>query len=387
MDACGGCNPCANECNNNCQEGACLRWGFDGCFLRGRCADGSELTPLDLCAWLKTHETCTDLSLVPQTSDDEMSGGYMLYRNECGEEYRFWVCDFLGLGSIQCLKDVCDDVKPQPCDLFVFDPACDGNPDTKCHGKWVPYHIPEAGDCVVEPDSDGYYKVLITDDCGCIKECKLPVVPSNASNEAIYRDSVPDDPDYPWYYGNYNEKINLHLKENNPAYFGKFGFKVTVNYGVQAIKSDGYSFNYNWRSILAPVIEGGDEADAVKNHGSILQNWAMVTTDGMIIPWGTSSLRGSLAFIVPAGKEAYLHHEYRIRTSDSFPNYKTNPTYDGKKVPDAEAGLDKSKWPASRLNALQVIVEPVQGATNYSPTKDAVQDALDAATDVSPQPF
>ena len=213
-------------------------------------------------------------------------------------------------------------------------------------------------------------------------------MPSGMTALNYQRDSVPDDPDFPWYYGCYNDTINLHLQQNAPNYFGKYDLKVTVNYGVQALKSDRYTFNYNWRSIVSPGIAGEDRRTDME--GSILQNWAMaggLTTAGRDIPWGTSSLRGSFTFIVPKGKEAYLHHEYRIRTTDSFPGYKTNATYDGVRVPDSQATLNSTLWPASRLNALQVLIEPTFGSTDFDPARDEYRDHLDAPVDDVQQPY
>ena len=235
----------------------------------------------------------------------------------------------------------------------------------------------------MEPDEDGYYKVLKKNDCGCIEECRMPVMPAGMVALNYPRDSVPDDPDFPWYYGCYNDKINLHLQDNAPRYFGKYDLKVTVNYGVQAIKSDRFNFNYNWRSLVVPVIDG--EPINTEKEAVILQNWGMasIPTD---IPWGTSSLRASFSFLVPKGKEAYLHHEMRIRTMASFPNYYTG-SWDGQKVPDAEATLNNVLHPATRLHALQVIIEPTQGTTDYEPVADEIRSQLDDPVDSYPQAF
>lgn len=270
--------------------------------------------------------------------------------------------------------------KPDNCAMLVFSPSCSNPSD-----KWEAYQIPET-DTTVDPDEAGYYHVLAKNDCGCIEERKLPVMPSGMTALNYQRDSVPDDPDFPWYYGCYNDTINLHLADNAPQYFGKYALKVTVNYGVQAIKSDMFDFNYNWRSIVVPGIVG--ETRRTDMEGSILQNWGMAGTpgDGFDCPWGTTSLRGSFVFIVPKGKEAYLHHEYRIRTFASFPNYYTG-AWDGQKVPDSEATLDHALHPASRLNALQVIIEPTQGATDFEPVKDAYRNQLDAPIDDLPQDY
>ena len=154
---------------------------------------------------------------------------------------------------------------------------------------------------------------------------------------------------------------------------------------MQAIKSDQFNFNYNWRSLVVPVVEGEEIRTATSS--SILQNWGMSAKNSVAdIPWGSTSLRGTITFIVPKGKEAYLHHEYRVRTNDSFPNYYTG-SWDGQRVPDAEATLNKAKHPASRLNALQVIIEPTQGSTDYDPVADEYRDQLDAPVDSMPQDY
>lgn len=270
--------------------------------------------------------------------------------------------------------------KPDNCSMLVFSPSCSAPT-----GEWQPYNIPNATK-EITPDSEGYYKVLTKNSCGCIEESKMPVMPAGMTALNYQRDSVPDDPDFPWYYGCYNDKINLHLRENAPKYFGKYALKITINYGVQAIKSDVFTFNYNWRSLVVPVVEG--EAIRTEIASSILQNWAMAgaISGGRDIPWGSSALRGSLTFVVPKGKEAYLHHEMRIRTTASFPDYYTG-SWDGQRVPDTEATLNHVKHPATRLNALQVIIEPTQGSTDYDPAKDDYRGQLDAPVDSYPQAF
>ena len=135
---------------------------------------------------------------------------------------------------------------------------------------------------------------------------------------------------------------------------------------------------------MVPVVEG--EETRTESAASILQNWAMAATSGTEIPWGTSCLRGSFSFIVPKGKEAYLHHEMRIRTNASFPNYYTG-AWDGQRVPDTEATLDRVLHPATRLNQLQVLIEPTQGTTDYDPVADAYRNQLDPAVDSYPQPY
>ena len=306
MSACGGCDPCEKACVDTCCNNACLRWGFDGCYLRGRCADGTELTPLDLCSWLKVHETCTELLLVPDASGGEQNGGYMLYKNECGEEYKFWVCDFLSLASIRCLKDVWNYPDPdsgepdavRPCDLMVFDPDCDSDPTNPKHNKWVPYHIPDAGNCVITPDADGYSKVLVKDDCGCIRECKL-FVQQNTYEYAL-RDSWPDDPDWPFTHGSFTEVIDLQLDSRIPMW-GVTDLEVTVQYayGIQN-HGDGVTSRRNFKSIVTPT----DINDPNPPLADIYSQ-AIVLQGCNLIPWGSWEWQASRSFIVPKGKKLY----------------------------------------------------------------------------------
>ena len=255
--------------------------------------------------------------------------------------------------------------------------------------KWRAYKIPNAGNSdIAAVDSQGYYHVLGKNDCGCIVEKKVPIVPSGMASFNYVRDSVPDDPDFPWYYGCYNDTIHLHLADNAPQYFNKYALKVTVNYGVQVIISSNCS-NVNFRSLVAPVVNGESETTAVTNAASILQGFAIYTmgTTARDIPWGSASLRGSFTFLVPKGKEAYLHHEFRLRSAVSsetpWPGYYSCPK-NGQRVPDSEATINSVLYPASRLNALQVIVEPTVGAADYDPVADTIRSQLDAPNDVIP---
>ena len=390
------CNKC-----NSCGPDPC---GCGGCKpAKYGCDFNIMANPYDASIWNVTINGATKRVKIPKINetDTKLSTNYtssaLIYDAEKHQD----IITGAQLGSLIKMEDLRDTEasNADSCDLMVFNPFC-----TECgdgckpkNARWTNYHIPDAGDCELEPDDDGYYKILIKDDCGCIKECRLPVSASGATTLDYVRDSVPDDPDFPWYYGCYNDRINLHLAENAPKYFGKYALKVTVNYGVQALKSDPYPFNYNWRSLMVPVIDG--EGINVHYAASILQNWAAAgsfTQAGLHFPWGTSSLRGSLTFIVPKGKEAYLHHEYRVRVAPSdmqygkpvtaWPDYLKNSDYDGKIVPDEEAGLDQPKWPASRLNALQVLIEPTMGESDFDPAADAIRSQLDAPVDAYDNP-
>ena len=390
------CNKCSSCGPDPCSCGGCkpAKYGCDFNIMAN---------PFDSSIWNVTINGATTRVKIPKINetDTKLSTDYTSSSLIYNAEKHTDIITGAQLGALIKMEDLRDteSSSADSCDLMVFNPFCTdcGDGCKPKNARWTNYHIPDAGDCELEPDDDGYYRVLIKDDCGCIKECRLPVSANGATTLDYVRDSVPDDPDFPWYYGCYNDRINLHLAENAPKYFGKYALKVTVNYGVQALKSDPYPFNYNWRSLMVPVIDG--EGINVHYAASILQNWAAAgsfTQAGLHFPWGTSSLRGSLTFIVPKGKEAYLHHEYRIRVAPSdmqygkpvyaWPHYLENTDYDGRIVPDEEAGLDQPKWPASRLNALQVLIEPTMGESDFDPAADAIRSQLDAPVDAYDNP-
>jgi hypothetical protein len=375
-----------NNCCNLCHQPDCC----GGC--SAPCPEehfSIEADPYDSQTWWingtkvrvpKIAETCTTLST-------DFSGATLNYAGECGKD----IITGRQLGQIIKLDDLRDVEAEHPdnCSMLVWNPHCDYCAEgcTSVGAAWEPYHIPDAGDCVMEPDDNGYYHILKKTDCGCITECKMPVVPAGAASLNFIRDSVPDDPDFPWYYGCYNDTINLHLEDNAPEFFGKFKLKVTINYGVQAIKSDKMPENYHFTSRVVPVVQ--DDSIRMTTDASILDGWAMAattSTNNVNIPWGTTSLRGSMVVIVPKGKELRLYHEMRIRTNSSFGNqhhgYDIHPEYDGKEV--TETGVNQALYPATRLNALQVLIEPIQGANDRDPVKDPDRSQLDAPVDVYP---
>lgn len=371
-----------NQCNDNpCSCNECKP-------ARYSCGFDIQVDPYDASTWLVTMNGCLHRVKIPKISETcthlstDFSGANLIYNGECGQD----IISGHQLGELINLNDLRDvDVEDAgSCDIMVYDPGCTDCGDG-CKPKpamWRKYHIPDAGDCEVEPDDDGYYHVLIKDDCGCIKECRLPVVPNGSAVINYIRDSVPDDPDFPWYYGCYNDRINLRLAQNVPQWFGKYDLEITVNYGIQAVKSTA-SKCVNFRSLMVPVVE--DTSINVAKMSSILQDDTTYSASGPEIPWASKSMRGSITFIVPKGKEAYLHHEYRLRTVDSHAAYAFNATYDGKKVPDDIAGqIDTMPYNASRLNALQIVAKPARGISNLDPTVDTIRSQLDAPVDEYP---
>lgn len=375
---CNRCNPCG--CGGGCEP------------ARYSCDFSIQVDPYDPYVWLFNQCGMIKRVRIPRFKETDtflhvdFSTASLIY----DAEYHQDVIDGCSLGEIinlDCLRDV-EAPDAESCDLLVFDPGCSPcGPGCKPKpAMWRNYHIPDAGDCEIEVDDEGYYHVLIKDECGCIVECRLPVVPDDYTTIDYIRDSVPDDPDYPWYYGQYNDTINLYLAQNVPKWFGKYPLEITIHYGVQACKSDACE-NVNFRSLVVPVVDGTSPNVAMMS--SILQNWSM--SHGRVddlsivphIPWGTCSLRGSFTFVVPKGREAYLHHEFRYRSTGSFPDHMENSTYDGKRVPDSEIqAINQLRWNASRLNALQAVIRPVRSEPNLNPVKDAEREQLDPAVDL-----
>lgn len=363
-----GCDPCSHPAKYGC--------GFD-----------IQANPYDASIWNVTINGATKRVKIPKIAetDTKLSTSYSAAALTYNAEKHVDTITGAQLGGLINVEDLRDTetANADSCDLLVYNPHCSecGDGCKPKNARWKNYHIPDAGDCEVELGDDGYYRVLIKDDCGCIRECRLPVSASGMISINYIRDSVPDDPDFPWYYGCYNDRINLYLAQNASAYFGKYDLEVTINYGIQVVKST-ITPGYNFRSLLVPVIADGTVD--VTREASTLQGNATYSSNPQI-PWGSQSLRGSFTFIVPRGKEAYLHHEFRIRTNTSFPNYAYNATYDGKKVPTSEATqIDHMLWAGSRLNALQVIVRPTRGSSNYNPVVDTERDQLDDPVDVYP---
>lgn len=379
---CSNCNTCGNDpCSCGAYKPA--RYGCDFNIMAN---------PYDPSVWNVTINGATKRVKIPKINetDTKLSTNYTSSSLIYNAEKHTDIITGAQLGALINLADLRDTnaSDADSCDLLVFNPHC-----TECgdgckpkNAMWTNYHIPDAGDCEIPLDNDGYYHVLVKDDCGCIKECRLPAIPDGSVQISYVRDSVPEDPDFPWYYGIYNDTINLHLADNAPAYFGKYDLEITVNYGIQIVHPT-VAPNTNFRSLVIPNVQD-TEIDATM-FSSVLQGQSTVSFNAPESPWGTVSMRGSLVFYVPKGKEASLHHEFRLRTKASsmgppVGGYVTNPL-DGQKVPDNIAGqIDKMTYTASRLNALQIVVKPARGTSNTHPVTDPDRSQLDPAVDVYP---
>lgn len=353
-----GCNPCGGGC---CKP------------ARYSCDFSIQVDPYNPYVWLL--DNCGKISRVnipkiPETDTFlkvDFSSASLVYDAEYHQDV-IPGCDLGSIINLDCLRDV-EAPDPDSCDLLVFDPGC-GECGDGCKPRpaaWRNYHIPDAEDCTVEPDADGYYHVLVKDDCGCIRECRIPMT---GQTQIYYlRDSSAEDPDWPWIYGNYDERIDLDLTHNASRWFGKMDLEVTINYDVQSVRPTN-GRNINFRSTVLPVTGVYD-----KDHTNPSMMACMLQSDNstrdnnnaLMIPWGTKTLRGSISFIVPRGQEAFLRHEFRLRNADTQSHYwKTN--YDTQVVPKNIAGsVNLMATNASRLHSLQVVVRPVNGGTSYSP--------------------
>ena len=375
MSYCEKCNSCGTDpCG--CRSCRPAKYGCDFNIMAN---------PFDTSIWNVTINGATTKVKIPKINetDTKLSTNYTSASLIYNAEKHTDIITGAQLGALIKMEDLRDTetANADSCDLLVYNPYCSdcGDGCKPKNARWTNYHIPDAGDCEIELDSEGYYHVLVKDDCGCIKECKLPVMADGSIAISYIRDSVPDDPDFPWYYGCYNDTINLHLRENAAAFFGKYDLEVTVNYGIQVVHST-VSPNTNFRSLLVPVAE--DSPVEPEMFASILQGQSTTNFSQQLnIPWGTVCMRGSLVFYVPKGKEAYLHHEFRLRGMPDPTKYLEN-ALDRQKVPDDVAGqVDRMLYTASRLNALQIVVKPARGTSNTDPVRDPERSLLDPAED------
>lgn len=344
-----GTNPCAGS-DTGCNR-APFKWGFDGCMLHAK-VNGVSVKPLNLCEWLYCHQTDTSMRLVPSGDDSYIEYKSELDINGCGgvktNPERIYVCDLLSLGKLTCLGDVAHKT-PKNCDLLVYNPCCGDKGCEACEGsdninKWTPYTIPEAGDCELEADAEGYYHVLVKDKkCGCIRECRI----KNTSDtyQYVLRDSIPNDPDWPFKYGNYNEDIPLRLSEAVPQIFGKTDLEVRIEYGFGTGHPDNSPL-VNTRSVVVPQFDGG----IVDSF-----NDAIVIQATATYPWGSWEGQASRTILVPRGKNVTLKHEVRNRSLSSKAGFYYHAS-DGQEYNGGGGAVNNF----SRLHALKVTVKPAR---------------------------
>lgn len=342
------CQTCGGKCpKTGCQK-APLIWGFDGCLLKAR-LNGIDLKPLDLCEWLHCYQTDTKIQLVPNGDDS-----YIEYFSErdidscetapLSETDKIYICDLLGLGKLACLGDVAVD-DPKPGDLLVYHPFCGDEDCEDCNidkkNKWNNYQIPDAGDCEVLPDENGYYNVLVKDDCGLIKECRLKSTAD--AYQYVLRDSVADDPDWPFTYGNFTEDIQIELADKVPELFNKTDLEVHISFswGVQQSNA---GQDTNFKAVTIPTFTGG----IVDPY-----NKAIINQLGNLLPWGSWETNSARVILVPKGKDLFLSHTVSMKdiNGQHFSTGFDGQLYDGTGVAEADS---------TRLHALTVTVKPVR---------------------------
>ena len=200
--------------------------------------------------------------------------------------------------------------------------------------------IPHSRRRRLEADEDGFFKVLTKNACGCIVECKLKDV--SDTYQYVLRDSVPNDPDWPFTYGNFTENIPLLLSTHVPQLFGKSDLEVRIEYGFGVGHPDGAPL-VNIKSIAVPTQTGG-VSDWVNN--------AIVIQDTTPSLWGTFEGQASRTVLVPKGREMHIAHTVEVRSQSSVPN-KYVTAFDG----GTYTGVGSASTNFSRLHALIITVK------------------------------
>ena len=353
-NGCSTCNPCENNCCTNCCKATCLTWGITESggvsYLRGRCPDGCELPPLNLCQVVKNCETCTSLEWI--TGSDGI--GRLRYNGECGSN-EFTMCDLLSYSKISCLYDVEAD-EPEQCDILMYG-GCNLSDCDNLKNKWHNYHIPDAcNDCECPKTSNGDYKVLTKNDCGCIEECVLK--DNSYAWSWVLRDGRDDDPDWPFTVGSYYECIDCKLAENLGSWFGKTAFKVTYMYsfGIQHQENSRYSSamkveNYNnFHSTVTYTWTGTPTStpEDLDNKTPTGVDARGVTVQGNNHhPVGSWEWSVSRTILVPKGTNLYLNH------------YMSEKDYNASYLIPRGVTSDNPGSNCSRLHGLRIIAEPI----------------------------
>ncbi len=382
------CSTCGQTCSSTCNKPKpdCSA-GFELGYLEGSCSkiyfkDNGKVKILDLKEGVHCAETQTFLRL----NKDKCAIQYLneLYMSSNGQDpaadtQSIYIKDIAGCIDLEDLNNVDNDT-PQNCDLLVWHPSACAPDGSSTDGSWGPYTIPYDSNCVIEPDDEGKFKVLTTNDNGCIEACNL--IPANKVYMYEFRDSWPDSHDWPFHYGNFNETIPLYLSDNVPEIFGKMDLEVTVEYSFMTERPDA-GFEASVKSIVLPYLD----ANTPDLHGDLtpFKHDAISLEVVNTYPWGTRSEQVSRTIMVPKGSELSLFHMVRMRAvSTSYPSgglgtdwHDPFPTaYDGK-IAD-QSGVDNGLTNFSRLHAMKVIVRPViavAGLALRSPSGDGDRTA------------
>lgn len=265
------------------------------------------------------------------------------------------------------------DKEPHNCDLLVWKDGDEcGDGCTSAGAGWQAYTIPYNQDCVIEPNENGMFPVLVKNDEGCIEACNL--MPTGLIYQHQVRDSWPDSHDWPYHYGNYDEVIKFYLADNAPLIFGKFDLKVTIEYTFMTEQPDA-GFEASVKSITIPFFDNN-----VPNLAGDLTPFKTLARKVELLnalPWGTRATSVTRVVIVPKGKELSLFHMVRMRANfadyggvgwpDPFPT-----PYDGQRM--TATGVDTGLTNFSRLNATDITIEPVIPVTQATRFDDGAGD-------------
>lgn len=263
----------------------------------------------------------------------------------CPEDLAKYI-DLEDLGNVEI-------VEAQHCQLLMYRQAagCNGCPTDK--DRWVNYTIPDAEPgCRVDFVPGEGYPVLIKDECGCIIECYINIT-DNAYHYTL-RDSVPNDPDWPFIMGTHDESnglqdldtVDLHMRDILPDdVFGKYDLMVSVSYsfGVQHAMND---VDANFKSVVTPAYTDGGVYDYTQ--------YAWITQLINPVPWGSQETGTTRMIQVPKGKDIKLRHCVTQRTNSSWPNIE-HRSDDGTLVASGVAPVHNG----TRLHALEVHVWPI----------------------------
>ena len=163
------CNICSTCGKDPCGCGSCkpAKYGCDFDIMAN---------PYDPSVWSVTINGATTKVKIPKINetDTKLSTNFTSSSLIYNAEKHTDIITGAQLGSLIRMEDLRDAElgNADSCDLMVYNPHCSecGDGCAPKNARWTKYLIPDAGDCEIELDENGYYHVLVKDDCGCIKE-------------------------------------------------------------------------------------------------------------------------------------------------------------------------------------------------------------------------
>lgn len=353
------CNPCGGTPHEeDCKKRVRVEWVPNTACTIGVTLDGITDT-LSLRDGIVACETQTKLTFNPDNCTIEYQNERFVSSNGMeGAIDSISVKDMIkNCVKMSDLADVhCDD--PGPCSMLFYYKSEDCGADcVSDEDGYYCYTIPEAGDCEVTPDDQGRFPVLMRDDCGKPYECNIKFPTSDAYSFYV-RDSWPDNYDWPFYYGNYDEIVDFHLDQNVPDIFGKFDLLVDIEY-VFTTERPTAGFEASVKSIGLPFFDDELTIDNALDPSNLprFEHGAIHLEMVNLLPWGTRSQHVNRTMLVPKGKLLKMFHMVRMRSMTStFPNPTPTP-YDGQKNMETEIAAGLTNF--SRMFANRITVRPI----------------------------